>query len=50
MAALIGPSASIDCEPRQAREGAAVTVDASAGVWLVGAASIRKRSTSTNGS
>ena len=25
MAALIGPSASIDCEPRQAREGAAVS-------------------------
>ncbi len=30
-----GPLASLDREPRQAREGAAVTVDAGAGVWLV---------------
>lgn len=31
-----GPLATIDCEPRQARKGAAVTVDSSAGVWLSG--------------
>ncbi len=31
----IGPLATIDCEPRQARKGAAVTVDAGAGVWLL---------------
>ena len=32
----IGPLATIDCEPRQARKGAAVTIDSSAGVWLLG--------------
>ncbi len=31
-----GPLATIDCEPRQARKGAAVTFDSSAGVWLLG--------------
>ena len=32
----LGPFATIDCEPRQARKGAAVTVDSSAEVWLLG--------------
>ncbi len=32
----MGPLATIDCEPRQARKGAAVTIDAGAGVWLLG--------------
>ena len=41
MAARTGPLATIAiCEPRQARKGAAVATDASAGVWLVRAASI----------
>ena len=31
----IGPLATIDCEPRQARKGAAVTIDSGAGVWLL---------------
>jgi len=30
---LIGPSAAITCEPRQAWKGAAVTIDSGAGVW-----------------
>ena len=32
----IGPLATINCEPRQARKGAAVTIDSGAGVWLLG--------------
>ena len=32
---FMGPLAAIDCEPRQARKGAAVTIDASAEVWLI---------------
>ena len=31
----IGPFAAIDYEPRQARKGAAVIIDSSAGVWLL---------------
>ena len=31
-----GPPATIGCEPRQARKGAAVTIDSGAGVWLLG--------------
>ena len=31
----IGPLATIDCEPRQARKGAAVTIDSGAEVWLL---------------
>ncbi len=34
MVALMGPFATIDDEPRQARKGAAVVVDSGAGVWL----------------
>src|SRR5690606_14573031 len=33
---LIGPLATIDGEPRQARKGATVAVDSCAGVWLMG--------------
>lgn len=33
---LIGPLATIDREPRQARKGAAVTIDSGAEVWLLG--------------
>ena len=32
---FIGPPAVIDCEPRQARKGAAVVIDSGAGVWLL---------------
>ena len=32
----IGPLATINCEPRQARKGAAVIIDSGAGVWLLG--------------
>ena len=35
MADRAGPLATIGCEPRQARKGAAVTADSGAGVWLV---------------
>lgn len=35
MVTRAGSLASLDREPRQAREGAAVAVDAGAGVWLV---------------
>jgi len=34
MVALMGPFATIDDEPRQARKGAAVIIDSGAGVWL----------------
>ena len=40
LVACIRPLATISCEPRQARKGAAVTVDLGAGVWRVWAASI----------
>ena len=39
MVVCIGPPATIDGEPRQARKGAAVTVDSGAGMWLVQTAS-----------
>ena len=32
----IGPPAMINCELRQARKGATVTIDSCAGMWLVG--------------
>ncbi len=35
MVACIGPLAAIDCELRQARKGATVTMDSGAEVWLV---------------
>ena len=38
MAAPVGPSATIRCEPRQARKGAAAAADSGAGVWLAGVA------------
>ena len=31
----LGPLAAIDYKPRQARKGAAVVIDSSAGVWLL---------------
>lgn len=34
MANLVGPSATIRCEPRQIRKEAAATTDSCAGVWL----------------
>ncbi len=34
MASLVGPSATIRCEPRQIRKEAAATTDSCAGVWL----------------
>ena len=40
MVALVGPPATLNCEPRQARKGATVAVAACAGMWLAGAASI----------
>ena len=40
MVACAGPLATISCEPRQTRKGAAATVDSGAGVWLVQVASI----------
>ena len=35
MVTIIGPLATISCEPRQARKGAAAAVNLCAGVWLV---------------
>jgi hypothetical protein len=35
MVTRIGPLATINCEPRQARKGATAAVDLGAGVWLV---------------
>jgi len=35
MVTRAGPLATISCEPRQARKGAAAAVDSCAGVWLV---------------
>jgi len=40
LVACAGPPATISCEPRQARKGAAAAVDSGAGVWLVQVASI----------
>ncbi len=40
MVACAGPSATISCEPRQARKGAAAAVDSGAGVWLVQVATL----------
>jgi hypothetical protein len=40
MVACTGPPATISCEPRQARKGAAAAVDSGAGVWLVQVTSI----------
>ncbi len=34
MVTLAGPLATIDCEPSQARKGAAAAMDSGAGVWL----------------
>jgi len=42
MVACAGPLATIGCEPRQARKGAAAAADSCAGVWLVQVASILK--------
>ncbi len=35
MVSRVGPLATINCEPRQARKGAAAAVDSGAGMWLV---------------
>ncbi len=35
MVTIIGPLATISCEPRQARKGAAAAVNLGAEVWLV---------------
>ena len=43
MVVRAGPLAMLSREPRQARKGAAVTVDACAGVWLVRAAALSSR-------
>ncbi len=40
MVARTGPPATRNCEPRQARKGAAAAVDVGAGVWLVWVTSI----------
>lgn len=40
MVACIGPLATISCEPRQARKGAAAAADSGAGVRLVRAATL----------
>ena len=40
MVACIGPLATENCEPGQARKGAAAAVEPCAGVWLTRAASI----------
>ncbi len=42
LVACAGPPATISCEPRQTRKGAAAAVDSGAGVWLVQVASIFK--------
>jgi len=46
MVGLVGPPATINREPGQARKGAATTVDLGAGVWLAGLASILNQSLS----
>jgi hypothetical protein len=40
MVVRVGPPATIGCEPRQARKGAAVVTDSGAGVWLAWAATL----------
>jgi len=40
MAGRIGPLATINREPGQARKGAAAAVDSGAGVWLVRTATL----------
>ena len=40
MVTCVGPLATIDCEPRQARKGATVTIDLGAGVWLAQVATL----------
>ena len=40
MATHSGPLATICCEPRQTRKGAAAAADSSAGVWLVWVATL----------
>ena len=40
MVTPVGSPATIHCEPRQARKGAAAAVDSGAGVWLARVASI----------
>ena len=44
MAARIGPPATTNCEPRQARKGAAAAVDSGAGARPVGVATLSKQS------
>ncbi len=38
--APVGPLATINCEPRQTRKGAAAAMDSGAGVWRAGVTSI----------
>ncbi len=40
MAIPVGPLATLDDEPRQARKGATVIVKVCAGVWLAGVATL----------
>ena len=40
MVVPVGPLATINCEPRQTRKGAAAAMDPGAGVWRAGAATI----------
>jgi hypothetical protein len=42
MVARIGPLATTNCEPRQARKGAAAAATSGAGVWLVWVAALRR--------
>jgi len=42
MAAPFSPLATINCEPRQARKGAAAAVASGAGVWRIGVAALLK--------
>ncbi len=42
MVAPAGPLATISCEPRQARKGAAAATDSGAGVWRAGVATIKR--------
>jgi hypothetical protein len=41
MVGRVGSSATIGCEPRQARKGAAVATDSGAGVWLARSATLK---------
>jgi hypothetical protein len=43
MVVPVGPLATINCEPRQTRKGAAAAMDSGAGVWRAGAATIPAR-------